>query len=143
MRDILPKGLLNAFNELQDDLDLPVRAVARLTNTYVTGNVRVIAPTGPVRPFVGGGLGLAHLTPKFEVTTSFGLDLGDVFGAEFDSQNKLMSHVGGGVSFNLGEQATLDTGYRYMMVDTGYSGFNITGVNVRAHIFYVAFGSRW
>ena len=143
MRDIMPKNLFSAFNDLQDDLDLPVRALARLTNTYVTGNVRLISPRGPVRPFVGGGVGLAHLTPKFEVTTAFGLELDDVFGEAFDSENKLMTHAGGGLSFDLGEQATLDTGYRYLMINTDYSGFNVTGVDVRAHVFYIAFGSRW
>jgi hypothetical protein len=147
MRDILPKGLFNAFNELQDSLvDSPVKAIARLTNTYVAGNVRFISPRGPVRPFVGGGAGLAHLAPKFEVTLQVGdftFDLDDVFGSAFESENKLMTQVGGGLSFDITESATIDTGYRYLMINTDYSGFNITGVDIRAHVFYVAFGGRW
>ena len=144
MRDILPKGLFDAFNDLQDELDLPVRAVARLTNTYVTGSVRFISPAGPVRPFIGGGAGLAHLEPKFEVSV-LGVDLGDIFGAtSFDPVNKLMLQGLGGLSFDLGESATLDVGYRYVIIDTDYIPVNLeSGFSVKAHVFYAAFGARF
>ena len=143
MRDILPKDLLSALNELQDELDLPVQAVARLTNTYVSGNVRLISPAGPVRPFVGGGVGLAHLVPKFEVSV-LGIDLGDVFGAtSFEASNEMMLNGGGGISFDVGEKATFDLGYRYVHIPTKYSGFNVSGAAVKANVFYVAFGSRF
>jgi hypothetical protein len=144
MRDIMPKGLASALNDLQDERDLPVRAIARLTNTYVSGNLRLISPAGPVRPFVGGGAGLAHLEPKFEISV-LGVNLGDLFGlTSVEAQNKLMLHGGGGLSFDVGEQATFDLGYRYLVVDTEFTPVNlVTGVNVRAHVFYVAFGARF
>ena len=144
MRDILPKGLFDALNQLQEERGLPVRAIARLTNTYVTGNVRFISPTGPVRPFVGGGVGLAHLVPKFEISV-LGVDLGDLFGTtSFEPVNKLMLNGGGGLSFDVGPQATIDVGYRYLVVDTDYVPVNLeTGFSVKAHVFYVAFGARW
>ena len=142
MRDILPKNLFEAFNRAQDELDLPVRAIARLTNTYVSGNVRLISPAGPVRPFIGGGAGLAHLVQKFEVTVG-DFNLGDLFGTASDSSNNLMLNGGGGLSFDVGERATFDLGYRYVYIPTDFSGLNLDGVDVKAHVFYVAFGSRF
>lgn len=144
MRDILPKGLASALNDILEERDLPLSARARLTNTYVSGNLRFISPQGPVRPFVAGGAGLAHLTPKFEITLA-GIELGDVFGlTSFDSVNKLMLHAGGGLSFDIGETSTFDAGYRYLVVDADYIPINLTsGFSVKAHVFYVAFGARW
>jgi hypothetical protein len=144
MRDILPKGLFDAFNEWQEDQDFPVRAVARLTNTYVAGNLRFISPRGPVRPFVGGGAGLAHLEPKFEISV-LDIDLGDIFGAtSTDPVNKLMLQGFGGLSFDIGEVALFDVGYRYLVIDTDFIPVSLTtGFSVKAHVFYAAFGARF
>lgn len=143
MRDILPEGVLSAARDIQEERDLPVTVVPRLTNTYVTGNIRLISPVGPVRPFVGGGAGLAHLQPKFEVTTA-GINLGDLFGDLVDPVNKPMFQFGGGLSFDLGERTALDLGYRYLIVDTEFTPLDlVTGFHVRAHVFYVAFGGRF
>jgi opacity protein-like surface antigen len=143
MRDVLPEGVLSAVRDFQEENDFPVDIIPRLTNTYVVGNVRLISPAGPVRPFVGAGAGLAHLEPKFEVTTA-GINLGDVFGEFVDPVNKPMFQFGGGLSFDLGERSSLELGYRYVIVDTEYTPLDlITGFRVRAHVFYAGFGARF
>ena len=143
MRDILPEGVLSAVRDFQEANDFPVDIIPRLTNTYVVGNVRLISPVGPVRPFVGGGAGFAHLDPRFEVTTA-GINLGDVFGELVEPVNKPMFQFGGGLSFDLGERTAFDLGYRYLIVDTEYTPLDlVTGFHVRAHVFYAAFGARF
>jgi opacity protein-like surface antigen len=143
MHDILPKGLFNALNQLQEERDLPVRARARLANTYGVASLKLMPSGGAIRPFVSAGAGVAHLEPKFEVTV-LGVSLGDVFGAtDFEPTNKLMLTAGGGVRIGIGSKSLIDLGYRFVRVDADYSGFNITGVPVNVNTFYVALGARF
>jgi opacity protein-like surface antigen len=143
MRDVLPKGLLNAFNQLQDERNLPVRARARLSNTYGTVSLKLIPKSGTIRPFVAVGGGVAHMTPKFDVSV-LGISLGDVFGAtSFESSNKLLLTAGGGVRFDLGSKSLIDLGYRYVRIDSDYAGFNISGVSANVNMLYVALGARF
>ena len=76
MQDVLPKGLFDQLNEYQENLD--VKATAILPATYFMGNVRYMIPVGPIQVFGGGGFGIAHVKPKFEVTVS-GIELGNIF----------------------------------------------------------------
>ena len=62
-------------------------------------------------PYVGGGIGYAHLKNKTKVTGSTpagALDLGNS-----DSENNFVWNLGAGVSYALNNNLSIDAGYRY------------------------------
>jgi hypothetical protein len=133
MFDILPSGVLDRLNELQREQGLPVEAIAKLPANYVLGQVRVVARSGPVQPFVGGGIGFARLEPRFDVTVA-GISLGDVFGlTSVDPVTKPMAAVSGGLRVARGDAAHLDLGYRYLRnisdfgLESGLGGIGSSG----------------
>jgi len=146
MMNILPKGLLDQLNELQREKGLPVQAIAELPATYVLGNIRIISPSGPVRPYVGGGIGVARIEPRFNVTVA-GISLGDVFGVtSIGRDTRTMLAGGGGLRIDLGPKASLDLGYRYMRVLTDYvkiGDINADNVLTRVHSGYVGVGIKF
>jgi hypothetical protein len=137
MFDILPSGVLDRLNELQRDQGLPVEAIAKLPANYVLGQVRVVARSGPVQPFVGGGIGFARLEPRFDVTVA-GISLGDVFGlTSVDPVTKPMAAVSGGLRVALGDAAHIDLGYRYLRIFSDFgleSGLGGIGSSGRTNI---------
>lgn len=146
MLNILPKGILDQLNELQRARGLAVQAIAELPATYVMGNVRVISPSGPVRPYVGAGIGVARIEPRFNVTVA-GISLGDVFGlTDIGADNRTLLAGGAGLRIDLGPRASVDVGYRYMRVLTDYvkiADINADDVLTRVHSAYVGVGIKF
>lgn len=144
MTDILPSGLLDRLNDLQRQRGLPVRAIAKMPATYVAGNLRIMAPAGPVRPFVSVGTGIARLEPRFDVSV-VGISLGDVFGAvSVEPRTETLVAVGAGLRLHFGETGLVEAGYRYMVVFTDFgleSGFNVGRPDVS--VVYGALGFRF
>jgi hypothetical protein len=115
MRNVLPIGVLSALTQLEQQANLPVNAVARMPATYGLGQLRFISPGGLVRPFVGAGLGVAHIEPQIDVQVD-GIDAGDVFGlTEFKPQNKTLGLVSAGLRFDF-HVVNIEAGYRYMVI---------------------------
>jgi opacity protein-like surface antigen len=119
MTDILPSGLLDRLNEIQEEQDLPIRASASLPATYVLASGRLLVPAGPVQPFITAGVGVARVEPRLEITVG-GISLGDVFGlTTLDPKTAAMGVVGGGLRIDAG-RTLVDLGYRYQRVFTGF-----------------------
>jgi hypothetical protein len=140
MPNVLPKGLVEALNQLQ--ADSPVKAIAYVRNTYGLIQVRLISPAGPVRPFLGAAAGVARLRPGFEVTAG-GISLGDVFGlTSAEPEQKPLWMASAGLSLDLPKSA-IEAGYRFYRIEADYSGFNITGVPVTIHAIYGGLSVRF
>jgi hypothetical protein len=113
-RDILPKGVLDAANELQERLGLPVQGIASVPATYAVGSLRIIPGAGPFRPFVGVGVGVARLEPRIEVVID-DISFGDVFGlTSLGSRTEPMLMLGAGL--RIGGKTHVEAGYRYVVV---------------------------
>jgi hypothetical protein len=126
MNNVLPTGVLDALQQLEQQNNLPVQAVARMPATYGLGQIRVIGPHGFIKPFVGGGLGVAHLEPQIDVSVQ-GIGLGDVFGlTSFQPQNKTMGLVSAGLRFDFGA-ANIEAGYRYIVIFSQFDPSTNTG----------------
>jgi opacity protein-like surface antigen len=123
MLNTLPKSI-------QADLDSAAATLTRQTGvrweldgktptTYYGGGVKFLVPTGgPVRPFVLGGVGAAHLNASIKE-----LDLGevtdDLIDAGYFSEDDLRAdkfgfEAGGGVLFLLPGHLQIEGGYRFM-----------------------------
>jgi hypothetical protein len=111
MQDVLPSDLQDAIDAFAGDVTVD----ASIPAFFGLGGVRVIAPSGAIRPYALGGIGFARLNAKVEV---LGLDITD---ALFDdgelSSTELMFEVGGGVMIPLGA-AYIDAGYRFGRIAT-------------------------
>jgi hypothetical protein len=83
--------------------------------TYGAGSVRFIVPAGMVQPFVSGGLGIAHLQPRFDATIA-GFNIGDLLnGRLIEPQNSTMAIIGAGVRLDF-HAVNIEGGYRYYAV---------------------------
>lgn len=113
--NVLPSGVLDALQQFEQRHNLPIQAIASVPATYGLAQLRLIAPHGALKPFVGGGLGVAHLEPQIDVSVS-GINLGDVFGATaFQPQNETMAVGTAGLRLDLGA-INLEGGYRYIVI---------------------------
>jgi hypothetical protein len=138
MQNILPRGILDLANQLQQDRGLAVQGIASVPATYALASVRVIGSSGPLKPFLSAGLGIARLEPRFEVTVQ-GISLGDVFGlTRFDTQQKGIAALGAGLRVDAGK-VFVEGAYRYFRVFTDFdpsslgTGRVVTNVN-SAHV---------
>jgi hypothetical protein len=68
--DVLPNGIADQLTRLLNDRGLGVQAKATLPATYALASVRLISPSGVVRPFVSGGYGVARVEPRLSATSS-------------------------------------------------------------------------
>jgi hypothetical protein len=142
MFDIVPKGIITRLNELQIERGLPVQALARVPVTFALGTLRVISPSGPIRPFLLGGYGIARLEPGLDIVIG-GISIGDVFGLTSVSRTDPMAAAGAGVRIDLGK-GHLDIGYRYLRVFSDFLPDQAFGtVNVNVHTLYGALGVRF
>jgi hypothetical protein len=138
MINILPKSV-------QDDLDDAAQTLTLLTGdrwefdgkvpaTYFGGGVKFLFPTAaPVRPYVLGGVGLAHMKASItevdlgevldDLVEGF-LDEDEVKGTEFAFE------FGGGLSIPAG-RALLDVGYRFMRINEVNVSRFVGGFGVR------------
>lgn len=124
--DVLPKGVLDAVNVLQQQHGLPVQAIARVPATYALGQIRLIRPGGVLQPFVGAGIGVAHLEPQIDVSVE-GISLGDVFGlTSFGSQNKTMAEGSAGLRLDF-HAVNVEGGYRYIVIFSHFDPSTNTG----------------
>jgi opacity protein-like surface antigen len=118
---LLDQGLLT-------ELGLPSTTTVKVPTNYVMGGVRYLLPVGNgVRPYVAGGAGIAHMSPKTTFLVG-GVDLTkEVMGDElikktFREETRPMVSVGGGVAVKVARYLTLDGGYRYsgVFIKTDY-----------------------
>jgi opacity protein-like surface antigen len=139
MFDILPSGLLDRLNELQRENGLPVQAIAKMPATYAMGNLRIISPAGPVRPFGTVGVGIARVEPKFDVVVA-GISLGDVFGlTSVEARTETMLMAGAGVRIDVGRSGLLEVGYRYLVL---FADFDLeSGLTIGRPDFNVVYGA--
>jgi hypothetical protein len=113
--NVLPSGVLDALHQMEQQHNLPVQAIASVPAWYGLAQLRLIAPGSPLKPFVGGGLGIAHLEPQIDVSVN-GIGLGDIFGlTSFQPQNKTMAVVSAGLRLDLGV-INVEGGYRYIAI---------------------------
>jgi hypothetical protein len=113
--NVLPSGVLSALEQLEQQHNLPVQAIASVPATYGLAQLRLIAPHGALKPFVGGGLGVAHLEPQIDVSVS-GINVGDVFGlTAFQPQNETMAVATAGLRLDVGA-INVEGGYRYIVI---------------------------
>jgi hypothetical protein len=142
--DILPSGLLDRLNDLQREQGLPVQAIAKMPATYAMGNLRIISPVGPVRPFGTVGAGIARVEPTFDVVVA-GISLGDVFGlTSVNPRTETMLMAGAGVRIDVGRSGLLELGYRYLLLFADFgleSGLTIGRPDV--NVVYGALGFRF
>lgn len=92
-------------------------APGSVSGYYGMASVWMSLPTGSIRPFVGGGLGLASLT----------VDAGPYFGNKSidDTATALAWQVGAGVEADIGSNMELFARYRYL----GTQDFTMTDVD--------------
>jgi hypothetical protein len=142
--DILPSGLLDRLNDLQREQGLPVQAIAKMPATYAMGNLRIISPVGPVRPFGTVGAGIARVEPTFDVVVA-GISLGDVFGlTSVNPRTQTMLMAGAGVRIDVGRSRLLEVGYRYLLLFADFgleSGLTIGRPDL--NVVYGALGFRF
>ena len=140
-QNILPKGVLDALNQLQRDRGLPVQGIASVPATYAFASLRIIPGIGVVRPFVQAGGGMARLSPRIDVEVA-GIDFGDVFGlTSLGSRTEPMAVLGAGLRIG-GRKGHVEAGYRYVAVFSDFRGFNVTNdVITYANAIYVAIGA--
>ncbi|MET0599873.1 MAG: outer membrane beta-barrel protein [Mesorhizobium sp.] len=85
---------------------------------------------GPLKPYVGAGLGIGHAEFQDQGVDSLGGTFMDDSGTGFAWQ------IGGGLSYSFNAQATVELGYRYFNVeDVGLTAIDGTesSTDVRAH----------
>lgn len=119
------EGELGYLNVGTADLTLPDfqpdpisdDAPGSVTGYYAMANVWMSLPTGTIRPFVGGGLGLASLS----------VDAGPYFGDKSidDSATAMAWQVGAGVEADIATNMELFARYRYL----GVQDFTMTDVD--------------
>jgi hypothetical protein len=124
--DVLPTGVLDAVHQLEQQNNLPVQAIARVPATYALGQLRFIRPGGVLQPFVGAGIGVAHLEPQIDVNVE-GISLGDVFGlTSFNAQNKTMLEGSAGLRLDF-HAVNVEGGYRYFVIFSHFDPSTNTG----------------
>lgn len=126
---------------------IPLTTTVKMPTNYLTGGVRYLIPVrGPVRPYVAGAAGMAHMSPK-PTFTALGVDVsspilndpevGPVFTSTFREETRPMATVGGGVVFTVAQHLYLDLGYRYsgIFIKTDYlqAGGLATGISPHDH----------
>ena len=62
-------------------------------------------------PYVGGGIGYAHLKNKTKVAGVS--DFGDISSSSSESENNFAWNLGAGVAYALNDKISIDAGYRY------------------------------
>lgn len=132
--NVLPSGIAGAIQQLEQQHNLPVQAIASVPATYGLVQLRLIGPHGPFEPFIGGGLGLARLEPQIDVSVS-GIDLGDIFGlTAAQPQTKTMGDVTGGLRLDFGA-ANIEAGYRYIVIFSSFQpSTNTANDKVLTHV---------
>ena len=117
--DILPKGVLEALNQLQRDRGLPVEGIASVPATYAVATLRIIPGVGVVRPFVSGSFGAARLEPRINVVIE-GISFGDVFGlTSLGTETRPMGMGSAGLRLDF-HVAHIEAGYRWVVVFTDF-----------------------
>jgi hypothetical protein len=115
---------------------------AELPAWYGMGSIRLIAPAGPVQPFVRVGAGAARLHPQFSASDP-DLDTEVIFGD--GDTTKFLLGAGGGIRVEV-SKVLIEGGYRYMRVFQKYrsdSDFNNDDVLVNVHMIYAGLGVRF
>jgi hypothetical protein len=132
--NVLPSGVLSALEQLEQQHNLPVQAIASVPATYGLAQLRLIAPHGALKPFVGGGLGVAHLEPQIDVSVS-GINVGDVFGlTAFQPQNETMAVATAGLRLDVGA-INVEGGYRYIVIFSQFTpSTNTNNDQVLTHV---------
>jgi hypothetical protein len=116
-RNVLPRDISDTIRDFQSQHGLPVQTAVTVPANYVTGNLRIIWPTGVVQPFAVGGVGVAHITPQFSVDLN-ALPFGDLLRQiDIGGQNATMALVGGGLRLDF-HAVNVEGGYRYVGIFT-------------------------
>lgn len=137
--DILPEGVAEAINDLQEDRGLPVQAIASVPAFYALGSLRLIPGIGPVRPFLSVGAGAARVEPRLDVSVE-GISFGDVFGlTSFGAYTVPMVAGGAGLRID-GGRVHVEGGYRYVAIISDFETLNLNTVHVRVNQIYGAVG---
>jgi hypothetical protein len=113
---------------------------AELPAWYGMGNLKLIAKSGVVQPFVQAGAGAARLHPQF-TTNDPRVTLITQFGDEGDT-TKFMAGAGGGLRI-VANKAILEGGYRFVRVFHNFESntdLDDDEVLVNVHMFYVSLG---
>lgn len=142
--DVLPRGVLDALNELQRDRGLPVQGIASVPATYALASLRLIPGVGPVRPFLSGGVGAARLSPRIDVVVD-DISFGDVFGlTSLGARTKPMAALGAGLRFDAGT-IHVEGGYRYVAIFSDFRTISLSTGTVITHFnsVYGALGVRF
>jgi hypothetical protein len=113
---------------------------AELPAWYGMGNLKLIAKSGAVQPFVQVGAGAARLHPQF-TTNDPRVTLLAQFGDDGDA-TKFMAGAGGGLRIAV-NKAIVEGGYRFVRVFHNFETDTNLGndeVLVNVHMFYVSVG---
>jgi hypothetical protein len=114
------------------DADLPA--------WYGMGNLKFIAKSGAVQPFVQVGAGAARLHPMLDGSAP-NVTLSSQFGESGDT-TKFLAAAGAGLRLKV-QKVIVEGGYRFIRVFTNFepnSNFKDDKVLVNAHMFYVSLG---
>lgn len=146
LNDVLPTGIRDQLNQLLQMRALPVQGHASLPATYVLGSVRLIAPSGPVRPFIMVGYGMARVQPQLDVAIE-GLPVSDVFGiAVAKTENDAMLAAGAGLRVSVAPRVHVDVAYRYLRIFSDFradTDFRNDKVLTSANSVYAGLGIRF
>jgi opacity protein-like surface antigen len=113
---------------------------AQLPAWYGMGNLKLIAKSGAVQPFVQVGAGAARLHPQFSANDP-AVSVLSQFDTSGDS-TKFLAGAGAGVRFKA-QTLLIDGGYRFVRVFQTYRSDTNLGnddVLVNVHMFYVSLG---
>jgi hypothetical protein len=114
------------------DADLPA--------WYGMGNLKFIAKSGAIQPFVQVGAGAARLHPLLDGSAP-NVTLSSQFGESGDT-TKFLAAAGAGLRIKV-QKVLVEGGYRFIRVFTNFepnSNFKDDKVLVNAHMFYVSLG---
>lgn len=125
--------------------DIPLTSTVKMPTNFVTGGVRYLIPVrGPVRPYVAGAAGIAHMSPK-PTFTALGIDVTSPLMADpevglaltntFREETKPMASVSGGVMVTVARHLNFDLGYRYssIFIKTDYLQANGVAAGISPH----------
>ena len=143
--NVLPKGVLNALESLEQQQGLPIQVAARVPATYALANVRLIAPAGPIKPFLAAGGGVARLVPQLQLSVP-GISAGDVFGVTaYAVAYETMADAEAGLRFDFGV-FNVEAGYRYIVIFSQFqptTNTNNDKVLTTVNTVYVALAVRF
>jgi hypothetical protein len=114
------------------DADLPA--------WYGMGNLKFIAKSGAIQPFVQVGAGAARLHPMLDGSAP-NITLSSQFGESGDT-TKFLAAAGAGLRIKV-QKVLVEGGYRFVRVFTNFetnTNFGDDKVLVNAHMFYVSLG---